>query len=87
MKIVFPRRSVFDLGRFAVTFPVEVDGAPYNALVSVEALQDHFGLPTTNGRDAVATFETHRAVFERRVEAAYSHGARGDVSLTSHDFR
>ena len=39
MVVTFPPQSVFDFNALAVAFPVEVDGARYRTLVSVEALQ------------------------------------------------
>jgi hypothetical protein len=86
MAITFPQSSAFDFDAMTVAFPVDVDSARYRVSVSVEALQDHFGLVTTTAVDAVTAFEANRFVIEDKARVHYSAGGTGDVLFKSADF-
>lgn len=86
MAVTFPKRSGYLPNEQSVGFPVDVDGVPYRVIVSVELLQDRFGLRTTDAKDAVATFEANRYAFEAKATEVYGKGARGDVHLTNASF-
>jgi len=56
---------MFDTLTMSVRFPVTIDGITKQALVSQEALQDHFG--GNNNQNLVAIFEANRTVIENKL--------------------
>lgn len=86
MDIKFPSIAAYDFGSTSVTAPVVVDGKHFRVLVSVEALQDHFGLTSFTSQDAIAAYNASRDAIEAVATRFYSGGGSGDVILTTKSF-
>ena len=79
MQIIFPKQSAIDPDTMGVTFPVEVDGVRRRALISTEALEDHFGGDHNPAKKSV--FEANRHIIEAKARQIIEGGAQGDVLL------
>ncbi len=84
---VFPPRSIYDINRYAVAFPVLIDGVQHRCLITEEALQDHFGASNgANAGELVNAFEQHRGAIEAVVEQHIQMGVREEILLKSGHF-
>ena len=84
MNIIFPPNSMFDTLTMSVRFPVTIDGITKQALVSQEALQDHFG--GNNNPNLVSIFEANRQAIEKKALQLILAGADGDVVIKTNMF-
>jgi len=61
MQIIFPKELPEYSGRdLTLAFPVMVDGERVECTITAEALEDHFGAPSSRAEDMLAAFDHHR---------------------------
>ena len=79
MQIYFPKQSAIDPNNLCVAFPAVVDGVRRRVLISIEALEDHFGGDHNPNKKSV--FEANRHIIEAKARQIIEGGAQGDVFL------
>jgi hypothetical protein len=89
MAATFPPKEAYDIDRMSVAFPADVGDQRIVCMISVEALEDHFGLPNANPDDAVRAFKASRPRIEEKAAQMIDTGrleGDGKVLLRSTDF-
>ncbi|WP_331693905.1 DUF1488 domain-containing protein [Pandoraea sputorum] len=86
MAIIFANDARWDFDRDCVKFHADDDGRLVLCLVSLEALQDHFG-GSHSSDAAVRTYADNRAEIEQKArEKIAANAGAGSILLTSSDF-
>ena len=72
--------------RMAVQFPIDVDGRRVLAIVSVECLQDHFGLGTGPSNEWTDAYRRNSSAIEAVAIRKARAGAPEPVLVSTGDF-
>jgi hypothetical protein len=87
MDIHFPERPpVYSATNLTVVFPALVDGHRVECAISVEALEDHFGVESTNEVGWLRAFDRGRACIEQAARFLLEVSAGAPVLLRSGHF-
>lgn len=88
MKIHFPHDAPQYCGPdLVVTFPALVDGERIDCSITAEALEDHFGAPSSREEDAMRAFDHHRHRIEHAARRMLEEVGKKPVILHSGYFR